>query len=272
MQRSASPIRRWDWDFSHVAHGRWSMSLPARCTFRGCSGHFASREPLWYFPMMQPEALSPRPATAWPTASPQRSLAAIHADALYRPVPPVARDDEGYPHDDGAPAGERLPRPAAGLPRLNHAHPLPERTWHLDLAVKPALYQDLGVGEFWILDVIGKLPAPVIGMRLNPDGVYEPVPPSPGGALASEVLGCELLDNDRNFRFRDLATGKLIPDYAESEQMREAAEADANVPRKRIAELEEQLRKPATFSVVGVYNSRTTGMPRVALPRLLNGR
>ena len=88
-----------------------------------------------------------------------------------------------------------------------------------------------------------------MGMRLNSDRADEPIPPSPDGVLSSEVLGCELLDTDRNFRFRDLATGEIIPDYTESERMREVAAADANAAReeadagrKRIMELEEQLR------------------------------
>lgn len=80
-------------------------------------------------------------------------------------------------------------------------------------------------------------------MRLNSHRAYEPIRPSPDGALASEVLGLELLDNDRNFRFRDLATGELIPDYAESEQMRKAAREEAKVARERILELEERLRE-----------------------------
>lgn len=240
---------------------------------------------------------------------PERSLAAIHAAALYRPVPPVACDDDGYPHDDSAPVEndyhdrlraylgstmraryrvrndvypatdlglyfEKGNRAAVVVPDLmvvfgapsHHrlsfklweepkvpdfvAEVLSERTWRRDLTAKPALYQDLGIREFWIIDVIDKLPAPVIGSRLNPDGVYEPIPPSSEGVLVSEVLGLELLDNDRNFRFRDVATGELIPDYTESEQMREAAEAkanaarkEANAARKRVTELEQLLRQ-----------------------------
>ena len=33
---------------------------------------------------------------------PKRSLAALHAHALYRPVPPVGCDDDGYPYEDSA--------------------------------------------------------------------------------------------------------------------------------------------------------------------------
>lgn len=251
--------------------------------------------------MTMPETLSPQSGTASRSAGPQCSLAAVHATALYRPVPPVACDDEGYVHDDSAPVEndyhdrlraylgstmraryrdrddvyaatdlglyfEEGNRRAVVVPdlmvvfgapprhRLSYklweepkvpdfaAEVLSESTWRRDLAVKPALYQDLGVREFWILDVIDRLPAPVTGMRLNSDGLYEPIAPSPDGMLFSEVLGLELLGNDRDFRFRDPATGENVPDYSEAVQMREAAVADANAARKRIVELEELLR------------------------------
>lgn len=298
------------------------MSLCARRVFGGCYGRFASLETLWYLLIMQPQKHSPQPGAAWPSARAERSLAAIHAAALYRPVPPFACDDEGYLHDDsamsentyhawlrayllwtlharyrdrgdvfvatdlavhfeegnraaivspdlmvvfGAPTHHRMSYKLWEEPKVPDlvAEVLSEKTWRRDLTVKSALYQDLGVREFWVLDVIGKLPAPVMGMRLNSDRVYEPIPPSPDGALASEVLGCELLDNNRDFRFRDLATGEIIPDLAESEQMREVAAADANAAREeasaaredanaaredanaareRIMELEERLR------------------------------
>lgn len=240
---------------------------------------------------MQSKTLSPQPGPAWPYARAERSLAAIHAAALYRPVPPFACDDEGYLHDDsamsensyhawlrayllwtlhtryrdrgdvfvatdlavhfeegnraatvspdlmvvfGAPPHHRMSYKLWEEPKVPDlvAEVLSEKTWRRDLTVKSALYQDLGVREFWVFDVIGKLPAPVMGMRLNSDGVYESIPPSPDGVLVSEVLGCELLDNNRDFRLRDLATGEVIPDLAESEQMREVAEADANAARE----------------------------------------
>ena len=243
-------------------------------------------------PLATTSASHARTRSATPS---ERSLAVIHAAALYRPVPPFDCDGEGYPHDDSAPVEndyhdrlraylgstmrtryrdrddvyaatdlglyfEKGNRSAVVAPdlmvvfgasphhRLSYklweepkvpdfaAEVLSEATWRRDVAVKPGLYQDLGVREFWILDVLGKLPDPVTGMRLNAAGVYEPIPHPPAGGPVSEVLGLELLDNDRDFRFRDLATGEVIPDYTESEIMRKAA-------RARIAELEERLRQ-----------------------------
>ncbi|MXY55225.1 MAG: Uma2 family endonuclease [Gammaproteobacteria bacterium] len=259
--------------------------------------------------MMQRKPLSRQPETSRSTLGSELSSAVVHAAALYRPVPPVACDDDGYLHDDNAMAEndyharlraylgstmraryrhrddvyaatdlafhfEEGNRAAVVVPdlmvvfgasphhRLSYklwqepkvpdfaAEVLCERTWRRDVHVKPDLYQDLGVKEFWILDVIDKLPDPVIGMRLNASSVYEPIPPSRHGTLVSDVLGVELLDNDGDFRFRDLATGEIIPDYTESEEMRKAAEANAEAARgeveaaaTRIAELETLLRQ-----------------------------
>ncbi|MDE0040313.1 MAG: Uma2 family endonuclease [Gammaproteobacteria bacterium] len=64
------------------------------------------QEHLWYFPMMPTESPSPTTraaaATAVPSVARQPSLAARHARALYRPVPPVGYDDEGHPESDSA--------------------------------------------------------------------------------------------------------------------------------------------------------------------------
>ena len=64
---------------------------------------------LWYFPIMTTEppppalrAAAAAPALAPPPAVVPPSLAARHARALYRPVPPVGYDDEGHPESDSA--------------------------------------------------------------------------------------------------------------------------------------------------------------------------
>ena len=55
----------------------------------------------WYFPVMQPRTLPVEPAVVTPRRRPSMPLSVIYADALYRPVPPVEYDDEGYPGPDG---------------------------------------------------------------------------------------------------------------------------------------------------------------------------
>ena len=68
------------------------------------------RKHLWYFPMMtsEPPPTAMRtdhggtPAGPPPSVALRPSLAARHARALYRPVPPVGYDDEGHPENDSA--------------------------------------------------------------------------------------------------------------------------------------------------------------------------
>ena len=69
---------------------------------------------------------------------------------------------------------------------------LSEKTWRRDVEVKPGLYRDLGVREFWIVDPLDKLPDPIVGWRLSDAGIYEEIPTLPSGGRRSDVLGAEL--------------------------------------------------------------------------------
>ena len=246
-------------------------------------------------------------------------LSVIHAEALYRPRPPVGYDDEGYPfedcrlsestaHDDvltdfknaavalvfAQPDAmvqrnllilfEEGNRSAAIEPDVTVSlgvgrHPrnsyklwvegkppdlaiegLSEKTWRRDVDVKPALYQDLGVREFWQLDPLGRLSTPIAGYRLS-KGVFRRIQPSASGALRSEVLYAELSYDRKDMRIVDLRTGERIPPFGEAlearnEAMRERDEAlraqdEANREREteraafeaRIAELEARLKQ-----------------------------
>ena len=272
--------------------------------------------------MMQPRNLPTDPTAARSPArrpsAPRQPLSVVHARALYRPVPPVEFDDDGYPgpdgrmsesttHDEWLSYGATVARgllpdalvgadlaflfekgnptavvspdlmvvPGAGrhhrnsyklweegiLPTLA-LEALSEKTWRNDVEVKPDLYRDLGIREFWQLDPIGVLPAPVVGYRLR-GGIYERIPTSPFG-VPSDVLGVELFVDGDNLRFRDLVTGEVLLDLAQSNRARrtaEAAHAREAVARRtaearlrnevlarseaerRVAELEKQLRQ-----------------------------
>ena len=249
-------------------------------------------------------------------------LSIIHAEALYRPRPPVGYDDEGYPfedcklsestlHDDvltdfrnavtalvfdqpdamvqrnllmlfeeGNPTAAVEPDVTVSLgvgrhPRLSYKlwvegkppdlaiEGLSEKTWRRDVDVKPALYQDLGVREFWQLDPLGRLSTPIAGYRLT-KGAYRPIQPSAAGAFRSEVLFAELSYDRKDMRIVDLRTGELVPPFPQVLQMtreairerdqatRERDEAirgrdEANREREafeaRIAELEARLKR-----------------------------
>lgn len=133
---------------------------------------------------------------------------------------------------------------------------LSRRTWRRDVTVKPGLYRDLGVREYWIVDTLDRLSTPIVGARLGPGG-YVDIAPEPSGGLASEILGLEFVLVDGELRFRDPETGEVIPDYTEAKQAQRqaqasqrqaqaaqrAAEQRAAAAEAEVAALREQLRK-----------------------------
>ena len=234
-----------------------------------------------------------------------QGLAARYADVLYRPIPPVDCDDDGYPFRDHAMAEgtkhdrtraylgtvmrerfRRYPEVCVGsdlglfFERGNRAallvpdllitfgakgrgdrfsykvweegkvpdiclEVLSRETWRRDVDVKPGLYQDLGVREYWILDTLGKLPTPIIGARLEHGGYVE-VAPAPSGGYISDVLELEMVIVDDEFRFRDPVTGEVVPDYTEVKLAHREAERRANAAEAELAKLREQLRQGRT--------------------------
>ena len=115
---------------------------------------------------------------------------------------------------------------------------LSPKTWRRDVEAKPGLYEDLGVREFWLFDPIGRLPRAVNGWRLDAGGAYEPVRVLPDGGCRSAVLDLDLVAHGDGFRFRDPATGELLPDHAETAAARRAAETarDREASARRAAE------------------------------------
>ena len=263
--------------------------------------------------------------------APSRRLSIVHAEALYRLIPPVEFDDEGYPYRDGklpestkhgrtlnyglAAAGVLLnhlpdalvaydllflfekgnPKAAVapdlmvalgagrhdrdsyklweeGRPPDFALEALSQRTWQKDVQIKPGLYRDLGVREFWQLDPLRKLPEPMIGYRLDA-GVYKPIPVEQSGGRRSEVLGAELFFDGTELRIRSLRTGKNVPHLQQAVQRldqserqreeeragrqtaetpptrrgasngRQTAERQRDQAEQRLAELEAQLRR-----------------------------
>lgn len=234
-------------------------------------------------------------------------LSVIHAEALYRPRPPMYYDDEGYlcedskisestAHDDvlsyfrevtpslvyekpdaivqrnllmlfeeGNPRAMvepdvmvsfgvgRHPRDSyklwvEGKPPDLAIEGLSEKTWRRDLVVKPALYRDLGIREFWQVDPMGRTPNPICGYRLS-RGDYRPIRPNASGAFRSTVLNAEFTYDREVMRIVDLRTGKHIPplhellkQIDEARQARDDALRELDSQRKaykaRIAELE----------------------------------
>ena len=240
---------------------------------------------------------------------PPPGLAARHAEALYRPVPPVGCDDDGYPISDDKPVEsiahgqtrdylasalrtryrdrpdvcvaadlgvyfERGNRRALLVPDFmiavdvdgrgnRHSFKvwdegrvpdlaleiLSPKTWRRDLRVKPDLYRDLGVREYWTVDVVGLVARSIVGRQLI-DGDYAEIRAAPSGGYPSEVLGLELHRVAGKLRLRESVTGEFLPDHTElTERYQEAtakASREAAARRDaeaRVAALEEELRR-----------------------------
>ena len=109
---------------------------------------------------------------------------------------------------------------------------LSQRTWQKDVQIKPGLYHDLGVREFWQLDPLRKLPEPMIGYRLDA-GVYKPIPVEQSGGRRSEVLGAELFFDGTELRIRSLRTGKDVPHLPQAMQRLDQSERQREEERAR---------------------------------------
>ena len=265
-----------------------------------------TRGRLWYFRTMKmqrpPPAFPDTNALSGPTAkSDGASLASLHRDALYRPVPPVELDGDGYLHTDSAVSEstihDKLRAYASGSLRARYAarhevlvasnlcvffergnrravvvpdmfvafgagaadrwsykvweegqvpdfalELLSEETWRRDIEAKPGLYEALGVREFWIFDPLGRLPQPIVGRRLDPAGAYRRVRRTDGG-YRSGVLGLDLIEGGDGFRFRDPATGEILPDLGEAIAQRDREASARRAAEARVAELEQQLQR-----------------------------
>ena len=116
--------------------------------------------------------------------------------------------------------------------------------WRNDIDRKPALYAELGVREYWTFDPRGVRTdggPPLQGWRLDRTGDRIPIAPSPSGEFRSEVLGLDIFRSGRLLRFRDPATGEILPDDVESEAMRAAAESRADAAEARATAAESQV-------------------------------
>ena len=98
---------------------------------------------------------------------------------------------------------------------------LSKSTWRKDVRVKPGLYAALGVHELWLFEPFG---LDLAGYRLR-DGTYESLRPLPDGGLPSRILGLDVVVEGHELRFRNPATGEVLPSHTQSESRRRQAES-----------------------------------------------
>ena len=128
-----------------------------------------------------------------------------------------------------------------------------KKTHGRDEREKRALYQSLGIAEYWQFDATGEYLSPVLqGRRLNAARAYEilPLATTPEGGLRGvcQVLGLHIYADGSRLRLFDPATGRFLLNHlehtraseekddtiAEERRARQAAEAE-------LAELKRQL-------------------------------
>ena len=105
------------------------------------------------------------------------------------------------------------------------------RTTHReDQGKKRRLYRALGVREYWQYDPTSDYLNPALQGQELVEGEYRRLSGRELAdrtlAIASEVLGLELRLTERGLRFRDPATGRDLPDLAETDEALEHAEQE----------------------------------------------
>lgn len=122
-------------------------------------------------------------------------------------------------------------------------------TWKRDRDEKPALYEKLGVREYFLYDPVGGRLEPRLQGHVLRDGRYRPLRPERLGngeqGLRSETLGLwvYLEGPEQALRWHDPVAGQDLEDYDEVHAAREAAEAHAREAETRAQAAETRARE-----------------------------
>ena len=140
-----------------------------------------------------------------------------------------------------------------------------------DLEEKFAIYEAMGVAEYWVHDPHGRwVESGMRGYRWSAAGKYEEVVPHEANRWYSEVLGLELRDEGGELRFRDPMTGEDLPTTEEEADAREAAEDRAEQAESRAeqeasrSKQEARARQAAEARAEQEADARQTAEVRVA--------
>jgi Uma2 family endonuclease len=161
-------------------------------------------------------------------------------------------------YDRGNPSGRRDPDILIALNAGNHQRrsfrvweegALPdvvfeissENTWQEDVGPKRALYQRLGIPEYFLFDAEHRWLNPALQGFCLTSGVYVPIPPGPGDSLTSAVLGVRFEPQGAMLRVIDNQTGVPVATRQERAEEAEARAEEAETRARRANERIEQL-------------------------------
>ena len=119
---------------------------------------------------------------------------------------------------------------------------LSHRTWRKDLRAKPGLYEAIGIREYWSFDQHHLSDDPPLVVRRLENGRYR-VDEGDGMTGHSPTLGLDIRVEGIRLRLHDPVTGLDLPDYNEAVSMYREAQEQAAAAERRVAELEERLRR-----------------------------
>jgi Uma2 family endonuclease len=102
-----------------------------------------------------------------------------------------------------------------------------------DEVEKKALYERLGVEEYFLFDPLGEYLRPRLQGYRRVRGRYEAMPPEADGSLASRTTGLKLAPEGKRLRLRDAATGEPLLWNEEQDDARQAAEERAGKEARR---------------------------------------
>lgn len=119
-------------------------------------------------------------------------------------------------------------------------------TRRTDTDMKKALYEKLGIPEYFMFDPMGDyLKPPLQGFRLF-GGEYRPLPTAADGSLTSRTTGVVFRPEGESVRLIDAATGQPLLSYEEWRQKAREAEKRAAKAEERASKAEERATQEAT--------------------------